>query len=408
MKIGIIREGKMPPDSRTPLTPAQCALIHRDFGIEIVIQSSPHRCFKDIEYVAEGIEIQEDLSDCDALLGVKEIPTPQLIPDKAYFIFSHTIKKQARNRKLLQEILERHITLIDYETLTNEKGERLIAFGKFAGMVGAHNALWTYGKRSGYFDMKRMYECHDYAEAKEIYKTMNWPSVKIVVTGTGRVANGIVEVLNDMGIKRVSPHDFLKKRNIKAVYTQLGSADYVVRKDGQPYSREDFHQHPHLYKSAFQPYLSTSDILINGIFWNNQAPAFFTLKDMSSPAFQISVIADVTCDIAPDSSIPCTIRASTIAQPVYGYDPHLLGETAPYQPGSVDVMAIDNLPNEMPRDASTAFGQQFIDNILQEFIHGKESKVIQRATIAREGHLMPPYEYLRDYVENKEPISITS
>ena len=408
MKIGIIREGKMPPDSRTPLTPAQCALIHRDFRIEIVIQSSPHRCFKDNEYVAEGIEIQEDLSDCDALLGVKEIPTPQLIPDKAYFFFSHTIKKQARNRKLLQEILERHITLIDYETLTNEKGERLIAFGKFAGMVGAHNALWSYGKRSGYFDMKRMFECHDYAEAKEIYKTMNWPSVKIVVTGTGRVANGIVEVLNDMGIKRVSPHDFLKKRNIKAVYTQLGSADYVVRKDGQPYNREDFHQHPHLYKSAFQPYLSTSDILINGIFWNNQSPAFFTLKDMSSPAFQISVIADVTCDIAPDSSIPCTIRASTIAQPVYCYDPHLLGETAPSQPGSVDVMAIDNLPNEMPRDASTAFGQQFIDNILHEFIHGKESKVIQRATIARDGHLTPPYEYLRDYVENKEPISITS
>lgn len=399
MKIGIIREGKMPPDARAPLTPEQCAYIHLESDIEIVIQSSTTRCFKDAEYTELGVHIQEDLSDCDALLGVKEVPVSQLMPGKAYFFFSHTVKKQPHNRKLLQEILKHHITLIDYEMLTDDKGERLIAFGKFAGMVGAHNALWTYGQRMGYFNMKRMYECHDYDEARAMYHAINWPSVKIVVTGTGRVAKGIVHVLDDMGIKRVSPGELLRKKNIKAVYAQLSSSDYVARKDGAPYDREDFHHYPERYTSIFYPFAQVSDIFINGIYWNNRAPAFFTREEMSRSDFKIRVIADVTCDIAPESSVPSTIRASSIAKPVYGFDPVLGGETAPFLPNSIDIMAIDNLPNEMPRDASTAFGQQFISNILQEFIKGKDSQVIQRATIARDGHLQPAFEYLRDYVE---------
>ena len=151
MKLALIREGKVPPDSRVPLTPEQCAYVLANHPVEIVVEPSPIRCFADDEYREAGIALQNDLSDADVLLGVKEVPVEQLIPGKTYFFFSHTIKKQAYNRRLLQTILEKRIRLIDYEVLTDLNGRRLIAFGRFAGMVGAHNALYTFGRRSGLF-----------------------------------------------------------------------------------------------------------------------------------------------------------------------------------------------------------------------------------------------------------------
>ena len=396
MKIGIIREGKNPLDSRVPLTPSQCALIEKKYDIEIVVQPSQVRCIKDNEYAAAGLSLSEYLTDCEIIMGVKEVPIQQLLNEKTYFFFSHTIKKQPYNQQLLWAVLDKKIRLVDYEVLTNEDGQRLIAFGKFAGMVGAHNALWTYAKRTKAFDLPRMNALKDYAEAISIYKTLSLPAMKIVLTGTGRVASGAAMVLQDMGITKVAPNDFLQNSFDKAVFTQLDCVDYASRKDGSPFELTDFFENPHLFKSIFSPYTKVADIVVNGIYWDNQAPAFFTKEEMALDEFNIKTIADVTCDIAPVSSIPSTLKATTIADPVFGYDPQTCEETAPFSPNVIDMMTIDNLPNELPRDASAAFGNQFIEHILPELLKGK-SEVIERATITEGGILGKYFQYLADY-----------
>jgi alanine dehydrogenase len=366
------------------------------FPVQLVVEPSQGRCFADGEFLQHQIDMSENLHDCDILLGVKEIPVQYLLPGKTYFIFSHTIKKQPHNRKLLQAVLEKNIRLIDYEVLKDEKGNRLIAFGRFAGMVGAHNALWTYGERTGFFSLKRMKDHHDYQEAKQFYRTVKFPALKIVLTGTGRVGSGAAEVLHDMGIEMVTPHDFLHQNHTQAVFTQLDCRHYAAKKDGGHFEKRDYYRHPDHYKSVFAPFYRKADIMINGIFWDSRAPAFFTLKEMSQPDFNLQVIADVTCDIAPNSSVPSTIRASSIQNPVYGFDPHTQTETKPFQPGMIDVMAIDNLPNEMPRDASTTFGELFIRHILPELLL-ENSPVIEHATIAEGGSLTKHFRYLEDY-----------
>lgn len=398
MKIGIIKESKIPPDARTPLVPEQCKSIPESFPVEVVVERSHVRCYADREYEQAGVELTDDVGDCDVLLGVKEVPIDFLFPEKTYFFFSHTIKKQPYNRRLLQAVLEKNIRLIDYETLTDEQGVRLVAFGKFAGMVGAHNALWTYGKRTHAFELKRMKDCHDYEEAKAIYAETRFPPVKVVVTGGGRVGTGACEVLLDMGFMQVSPAEFLNSNFPYPVFTRLNPTQYAARKDGRPFTPQDFYKEPAQFKSAFLPYAQAADIFINGIFYDKAAPAFFTTGEMTHPEFHIQVIADVTCDIVPDSSVPSTLRASTIQKPVYGFDPHTGTEAEPFHPGVVDVMAIDNLPSEMPRDASRAFGQMFIDKVLPE-LFSPGSPVIERATIAENGRLTPRYLYLTDYVE---------
>jgi len=401
LKIGIIKEGKVPTDSRVPLTPKQCVQAMHDFPIEIVVETCPTRCYSDEEYRKEGIEVTTNIVDCDLLMGVKEVPVQQLIPGKTYLFFSHTIKKQPYNRKLIWAILEKNIRLIDYEVLKDEKGNRLIAFGRFAGMVGAHNALWTYGKRTGQFSLPRMKEFLHYVDAVEHYKTVDFPAIKIVLTGTGRVATGAAEVLRDMGIKEVGHSDFLSKTFKKAVFTQLHCFNYVARKDGSPYQKYDFYHHPERFESIFAPYFQEADVMINGIFWDSRAPVFFKVEDMKRPDFNLKVIADVTCDIAPVSSIPSTIRASTIADPVFGFDPNTSSETAAHTPGCVDMMTIDNLPNELPRDASEAFGQQFLKNVLPELLLSK-SKVIEHGTIAENGHLTKHFRYMEDYANAQQ------
>lgn len=400
MKIGIIREGKTPPDARVALTPDQCLYIARNFPIEIVVEPSSVRCYQDEEYRSAGVPMHTELSDRDILMGIKEVPVDQLMPDRTYFFFSHTIKEQAYNRKLLQAVLQKNIRLIDYEVLTDEQGRRLIAFGRFAGMVGAHNALYTYGKRAGAFELRRMKDFFDYAEAKKYYKTVTFPPVKIVLTGTGRVGNGAAEVLRDMGIREVKPQAFLEQTFNEAVFTQLNSSDYICHKNGKSFDIKDFYANPGDYKGTFEPYFKASDIFINGIYWDKRAPAFFTNDDMLRKDFQIRVIADVTCDIAPVSSVPSTLKASTIADPIFGYDPETQQETPPHQPHAVDMMTIDNLPSELPRDASRAFGEQFIRAILPELLKEK-SDVIERATIAANGKLTERYRYLQDYVDGK-------
>ena len=399
LKVGIIREGKVPPDERAPLSPDQCAKAQALLPVQIVVQPSAIRCFKDEDYTAQGIALQEDLRDCDILMGVKEVPSDWLIPEKTYLFFSHTIKKQPYNRSLLQAVIAKNIRLIDYEVLTNENSERLVAFGYYAGIVGAHNALWTWGRRTGQFSLPRLYESHDYAQMLRVYQQTSLPSLRIVLTGSGRVASGAAKNLLDMGIAQVSPEEFLTQDFSKPVFTQIHAEHYVRHSDpGHPFDKKDYYRHGENYVSAFAPYYRRTDIFINGIFYDKKAPAFFTVTDMQQPDFQIRVVADISCDIMPGSSVPCTIRPSKITDPVYGFDPETSLETAPYLPGSVDVMAIDNLPSELPRDASVFFGEQLLQHILPEFTRACQSEVLRRATIAEKGSLTPAFEYLQDYV----------
>jgi saccharopine dehydrogenase (NAD+, L-lysine forming) len=400
MKIGVIREEKNPPDSRVTLSPEHCKVLIEK-GLDVVVQPSDVRCFSNEDYIKAGIPMQEDLSDRTVLIGVKEVPMESLIPNKTYFFFSHTFKAQPYNQKLLKAIVDKNITLIDYEVLTNDTGARVIAFGKFAGMVGAHNALWTYGKRTGDFELPRMTNLFDYKAAQEVYKKTKFPNLKAVLTGTGRVAKGAALVLNDMGFTKVRPLDYVKKTYDIPVYTQLNSFYYARRKDGEVFDEvQDFYKNPKDYESDFEHFLPMSDIMINGIYWDNNAPAFFTLEEMASPDFNIKVIADVTCDIAPTSSIPSTLRPTTIADPVFGFDPITHSEVASFQENAIDMMTIDNLPNELPRDASEAFGEMFIAYVIPELLKEK-SDMLTKATLATNKNLGSHFEYLRDYLEGK-------
>ncbi len=392
--IAVIREDKQPPDARVPLTPRQVSKL-REAGIDIVVQPSANRCFTDEEYRKRGIPIQEDLSDRHLLLGIKEVPVDRLIPGKTYCNFAHVAKFQPYNQGLLRALLNRNITHIDYEYLTDDEGRRLIAFGYWAGMVGAHNGIWAYAQRSGQFELPRLKDLYDYAAAKKVYANLELPPLKVVLTGTGRVGSGAKRVLKDMGFKKVTPKDFLGNTSVP-VFTQLAVEDYAEHRAGKPVQRKHFYAHAEEYVSTFHRFATQADVFVNGIFWDGKAPAFFTREEMQSQDFRIQTIADITCDIAPAASVPSTLKASTIADPVFGYDPATGKETGPYEPDNIDVMSIDNLPSELPRDASKAFGQIFIEKILPEF--GKSSSdIIQRATITRGGQLGPKFQYLSEF-----------
>jgi alanine dehydrogenase len=398
MKIGILREEKTPEDNRVPLTPSQCrTLMEEHSKIWVAVQPSEHRCFTDDEYRNQGIAVREDLSDCDLLLGVKEIPPVLLIPNKTYMIFSHTIKKQAHNRKLLRAVLEKKIRLIDYECLKDETGKRIIAFGRWAGIVGAYNTIRTIGLRTGRFDIKPMFQCHNFAEAQKEFIKLDLPPWKIVLSGDGRVSEGAAFLLDIMKIRKVDPHSFLYKEFDETVYTQLHTKDMYYRDGEEEFDTINYHAHPELYKSTFYPFTKAADVFINGIYWDKRIPVFFTEEHMREKDFNIKVIGDITCDIAPEASVPSTIRSTIIEEPVFGYDAQTCKECEPYQTDSIDVMAIDNLPNELPRDASEDFGNMLISRVIPRLL--KEwSTTINKATIALDGKLNEPYEYLSDYV----------
>lgn len=397
--IGIIREGRVPADRRTPLSPLQCKELKNTFlNIQIFVQPSPHRCFADAEYEAEGISLNEDLTHCDILLGIKEVPISMLIPNKLYFFFSHTIKKQHYNRSLLRAILEKNITLIDYETLTNSQGERLVAFGRYAGLVGTYNALWTYGRRFGLYDLKRAYQCFDKTEVFAALEKVKLPPIRIALTGGGRVVKGAMELLEKVGIRKVSPQDYLQITNFdEPVYVQLRSADYHLHKDGKSFDSNDFYKNPQDFESAFYPYTKVTDMLIACAYWHPKAPKLFTSKQMQHDDFAIKVVADLTCDI--DGSIPCTQRATTIQEPIYDYNPFGQEIEKPLsKPSNITVMAIDNLPTEMPRDASSDFGKMMIESVFPH-LFGKDGEgVISRAIVADKGRLTKNFAYLQDFV----------
>lgn len=396
MRIGLIREGKIPADNRVSLTPAQCKWIQKNAPqIQIAVQSSTNRCFSDREYLSAGTDVTEDMSDCDILLGIKEVPVDQLIPGKTYLFFSHTKKKQLHNQPLLRAILDKKIRLVDYECLEHEDGQRIIGFGFFAGIVGAHNGMMAYGNRTGLFKLDRVYKQRSFRELIHNYFGLRLPNVKIAVTGSGRVAHGILEIMNLMGIHEVEPEDYLKRRFSYPVYLQLKGAELYKHKLTGKYSRMDFHENPEEYTCKFLPYAEQTDILMNGVYWEKSVPRLFEKEDVKAENFIIQTIADITDDA--NGSVPINVGDQTIEDPIYGIDKTTLEKTTPYLKNSIDIMAVGNLPNELPRDASRYFGEQLIKHVLEDLV-GNSSAIIDRATIATEGRLTEPFTYLQDYV----------
>lgn len=402
IRLGLIREGKTPPDKRVPFTPQQVEEIEQRFAhVKVFAQQSEVRCFRDMEYSAVGVAAVPSVNDCDILMGIKEVPLTQLIAGKTYLFFSHTIKKQPYNRKLLQEVLAKKVRLIDYEALKDKQGNRLVAFGRYAGIVGAFNGLWTYGKRYGAYDLRRAFECFDVNDLKLELRKVKLPPVKIILTGAGRVGKGAMETLDTAGIRKVSPQDYLTRHFNEPVYVQLASADYHSRKDGGHFNREEFHQFPERYTSHFKDFTAVTDILMAGAFWNPKAPVLFTREEMLSPNFRIKVIADITCDIG--GSIPSTKQASTIVDPVYDYDPTTdTVQPAFSKPEFATVMAVDNLPCELPRSASEEFGRDLIDRILKPLLADDPEGIIERGTIAKDGALTETFQYLSAYAKGEE------
>ncbi|MCL6525204.1 MAG: NAD(P)-dependent oxidoreductase [Thermoflavifilum sp.] len=395
IKIGLIREGKKPADHRVALTPTQCRWIMEHWpDIQILVQPSPIRCYTDAEYMQAGIQLAEDLSHCDILLGIKEVPIDMLIPEKTYLFFSHTKKKQPHNRPLMQACVQKRITLIDYECLVHEDGQRMLGFGFFAGVVGAHNGLMAFGKKTGLFNFRRAHTCHDLQELTESYYGIKLPPLKIVITGSGRVAAGILEVMGLLGIKDIPPEEFLISEFQYPVYTQLKAGDLYLRKTDRSYSREHFHAHPEEYECKFLPFTTAADILINGIYWEERMARLFSWDDLCNPHFRIRVIADITNDAG--GSIPCNLGDSTIEDPVYGVDRCTRQKLPPYLPHTVDMMCVGNLPDELPRDASRYFGEQLIKYVIPELLQ-PQSPILEKATILHQGRLTERYAYLHDY-----------
>ncbi len=401
IKIGIIREGKTPPDHRTPLTPLQTRHINETFSnIKVVCQTSEIRCYNDALYRDEGVDIVENLNECDIILGVKEIEFPDLLEGKTYLFFSHTIKEQAYNRKLLQEIIKKKIRLIDYETLTSTGGVRIIAFGRWAGIVGAYNGLYTYGKRYNAYHLRRAHECLDYDDLKTEYSKVKLPAIKIALTGGGRVSKGAMEVLNGLKIRKVTAAEYLERYFPEPVYTQLNNRDYTTHKEGIPFNLEEFFQHPENFENDFKKYTRETDLLIGAAFWNPSAPVLFSPEDASQSDFKIKIIADITCDI--EGSIPSTRRSSTIENPIYDFEPTQNKIAPPFSDeGNMSVMAVDNLPCELPRNASEDFGDQLIQNVIPHLVGDDSDGIIKRATIVNNGQLTDEFKYLTNYLHGK-------
>jgi len=400
IKLGILREGKVPPDKRVPLSPKQCKIVQAKFpNVEVIVQPSPIRSFKDEEYISEGIKMSEDLSSCDIIMGVKEVNISDLIPNKKFLFFSHTIKKQAYNRKLLLAILEKKIQMIDYEALKDKNNKRIIGFGRYAGIVGCYNGFRTFGLKHKLFTLKEANKCLDRKEVEQELKKVVLPaSTKIVVTGFGRVGHGAKEILDLLPIKEVSPNEFLTDTFTTAVFTQLEVEDYYGKKNGAEFDKKEFYSNPELYKSTFPRFTKIADMYIPCHFWNNASPYILTKEVLKDPACKLTVVADISCDI--DEPIGCTIRPSTIVDPIYGYNPTTEAEDDFTKEGVIAVMAVDNLPCELPLDASQDFGNELIKYIIPALLQEDPDDIIGRGSeTSLQGNLMPRFEYLRDYVE---------
>lgn len=399
MKIGILKETKTPADNRVPLTPMQCKQLELKFkGIKVFVQPSKDRCFNDKEYKKAGIQLRHDISDCDVLLGVKEVNPEYLIPHKTYLFFSHTIKKQPYNRELLKTILKKRIRLIDYEPLTDSEGIRLIGFGRWAGLVGAYNGIRAICIRNNISDLTPAHRFKNLQDMIKLVSSVKLPPVKIAVTGGGRVTGGSEEILAAFNVQKIPVKDYLHRDNFdRPVYVRLEPEAYNTRKSGKDFELSHFFKHPEAYKGNFNRFCSTTDLLIMAAYWDPRAPVLFTAEEMRMNDFRIRVIADITCDM--NGSVPSSIRTTTHEDPYYDFNPVTqVEEEAFSNPSNITVMTIDNLPFALPRGSSVDFGNNLILKVLPLIVLGDEDDILKRATIAEKGKLTAGYNYLSDWV----------
>ncbi len=400
MKFGIIKERKNPPDRRVVFSPNRLEVFKNEFPqAEIKVEASDVRIFSDEEYRAKGFEVISNMDDCDVLIGVKEVPLDALIPNKKYFFFSHTIKKQPYNRSLLLAILEKNIELYDHETIVNQDNHRLIGFGRYAGIVGAYNGIRAFGMKYELFNLAKAETLPDQKTLIERLKRNQLPNIKIVLTGSGKVAFGAKEMLDGMKMKQVSVEDYLSKSYDVPVYTMIDVLDYNKRKDGKVLDKYDFYNHPEAYESDFERFANVSDIFMAGHFYGNGAPVILSKEMLKSPKCKLKVVADISCDI--NGPVACTIRASTIAEPLYGYLASEDKEVPFTHPSAVVVMAVDNLPCELPKDASEGFGEVFLERVIPAFFNEDKEGVLARAKVTENGKLTARFSYLQDYVDGK-------
>lgn len=402
MKFGIIRERKNPPDRRVVFSPEKLKELKEKFPeAAIAVESSDIRVFSDQAYKDVGLEVTNEVADCDVFLGVKEVPVDALIPNKKYFYFSHTIKKQPYNRKLLKAMLERNIEMYDHETIVKESGARLIGFGRYAGLVGAYNGFRALGLREGIFTLPKVETLADLDEVKAELDKITLPNIKILLTGTGKVAYGAKEILDHLNIKQVSDALYLTADFSEPVYCMADVMEYNKRKDGKVGEKYAFYNDPSGYESNFMPYAKVTDFFIAGHFYGDGAPYLFTREDAKQPEFKIKYVADVSCDI--DGPVASTIRPSTIADPIYGYDPQTESEIDFKDEKAITVMAVDNLPCELPKDASEGFGEMFLEHVIPAFYNNDKDGILERAKMTtNDGKLTERYAYLQDYVDGKE------
>ena len=401
MKFAIIKERKNPPDRRVVFSPETLVKARAKFpDAEFVVESSDIRVFPDSAYEDLGFTVTDDVSDADVMIGVKEVPIEHLIPNKKYFYFSHTIKKQPYNRKLLVAMLEKNIEMFDHETIVNEKGFRLIGFGRYAGLVGTYNGFRALGLRDGLFNLPKVETLADLNEMKAELNKITLPSIKILLTGTGKVAHGAKEILDHLGVKEISDALYLTSEFTEPVYVMADVMEYAKRIDGKVGDRLEFYKDPTGYKSNFMPYAKETDYFIAGHFFGNNAPYLFTREDAKHPDFKINLVADISCDI--DGPVASTIRPSTIENPFYGYDPITEKEVPFDYENAIMVMAVDNLPCELPKDASEGFGETFVEYVIPAFFNNDEKGILKRARITTEdGKLTERFSYLQDYVDGK-------
>ena len=400
MKFGIIKERKNSPDKRVVFSPDALVELKQQYPeLEVKVESSDIRVFADQEYENKGIEVTNDIGDCDFLFGIKEIPVDSLIPNTSYFFFSHTIKKQPHNRKLLQAILEKNIDLYDLETLVDAHNHRLVGFGRYAGIVGAYNSIRAFGIKFELFKLPKAETLSGKEALIAQLKRLVLPPLKFVVTGTGNVGSGVKEVLDAIKVKEVSLENYLTKNYAQSVYTQIHSLDYHRRIDGKPSDSNDFRQNPQEYTSDFERFTKVSDLYITAHFHANGAPNILTREMLQAADCKIKVVGDISCDI--DGSIACSLRTSTIAEPFYGYLPSENKVVDVFHPAAIVVMAVDNLPCELPKDASEGFGKMFMEHVIPAFFNGDKDELLARAKITQKGKLTPRFSYLQDYVDGK-------
>jgi saccharopine dehydrogenase (NAD+, L-lysine-forming) len=399
LRVGILRETKNPPDRRVPLTPPQIVALEELYpNVEFFVQPSDYRCYSNEEYEYLDIRLKEDLRDCDILMGVKEVDKRTFIPGKTYLFFAHVAKKQPHNFEMFRAMAEQSISLIDFEYLTTDKGQRVVAFGRHAGIVGAYNGLRARGIKTNKFKLKPAYQCHDLDEMWAGLRLIELkPGLKILITGDGRVSHGAMETLGIANVVQVGPVDYLNRDFDVPVFCQLSPEHYTRHKKGLKFNFSHFTKFPQEYESTFMPYTKVTDILITGHYWDPRSPLFFTKDDMKRSDFRISVIADISCDM--NGPIPSTLRATTISDPFYAYNPFLEIEEPDFsKQNNITVMSIDNLPGELPRDASLEFGKMLMSSVLHDLLSEIISSMIERATIIRDGRLTARYNYLNDYL----------